>query len=177
MQQIKEHLTSATLVDKLVIEQPVEAVLFDIHLDMSYVELAKAIRHLQQNPNCVLIAGGDDVIMPLAKNLNVAGFYDFLQHVKRYTDREAIYLGKPSPLLGDMLKEKYEIEQPERCIFVGDMLVQDIQFGKSCGFQTLLVLSGSLTKDDMIAASPESQPDYYADSLADFVQLFQNLKS
>lgn len=170
-------MTSATLVEKLVIEQPVEAVLFDIHLDMSYVELAKAIRHLQQNPDCLLIVGGDDVIMPLAKDLKVAGFYDFLEHVKRYTNREAIYLGKPSPLLGDMLKAKYEIEKPERCIFVGDMLVQDIQFGKACGFQTLFVLSGSLTKDDMIAAPPEAQPDYYANSLADFIQLFQNLKS
>lgn len=170
-------MTSSSLVEKLAIEQPVDAVLFDIHLDMSYVELAKAIRHLQLNPNCQLIAGGDDVVMPLAKDLNVAGFYDFLQHVKRYTNREAIYLGKPSPLLGEMLKEKYEIDQPKRCIFVGDMLVQDIQFGKACGFQTLLVLSGSLTKDDMLEAAPEAQPDYYADSLADFVQLFQNLKS
>ncbi|KAH8387591.1 hypothetical protein KR093_008073, partial [Drosophila rubida] len=175
--QIKEHLTSATLVDHLAIEQPVDAVLFDIHLDMSYVELAKAIRHLQNNENCELIAGGSDVIMPLADNLNVAGFYDFLQHVKRYTNREATFLGKPSPILGDMLKSMYNITQPERCIFVGDMLVQDVQFGKSCGFQSLLVLSGSLTIEDMHAAPPEQQPDYYADSLADFVQLLKNVQA
>ncbi|XP_064555289.1 uncharacterized protein LOC135440176 [Drosophila montana] len=174
--QIKEHLTSASLVNYLAIEQAVDAVLFDIHLDMSYVELAKAIRHLQMNENCQLIAGGSDVIMPLAENLNVPGFYDFLQHVKRYTDREAIFLGKPSPILGDMLKEMYDIQAPERCIFVGDMLVQDIQFGKSCGFQSLLVLSGSLTKEDMIAAPPEAQPDYYADSLADFIELLKNVQ-
>ncbi|XP_030567991.1 phosphoglycolate phosphatase 2 [Drosophila novamexicana] len=174
--QIKEHLTSASLVNYLAIEQTVDAVLFDIHLDMSYVELAKAIRHLQLNENCQLIAGGSDVIMPLAENLNVPGFYDFLQHVKRYTNREPIFLGKPSPILGDMLKEIYNIQAPERCIFVGDMLVQDIQFGKSCGFQSLLVLSGSLTKEDMIAAPPEAQPDYYADSLADFIELFKNVQ-
>ncbi|KAH8276571.1 hypothetical protein KR044_001742, partial [Drosophila immigrans] len=175
--QIKEHLTSATLVDHLAIDQPVDAVLFDIHLDMSYVELAKAIRHLQLNENCQLIAGGSDVIMPLADNLNVAGFYDFLQHVKRYTQREPTFLGKPSPILGEMLKSMYNITQPKRCIFVGDMLVQDVQFGKSCGFQSLLVLSGSLTIDDMHAASPEAQPDYYADSLADFVQLLKNVQT
>ncbi|XP_034119260.1 uncharacterized protein LOC133847166 [Drosophila sulfurigaster albostrigata] len=175
--QIKEHLTSATLVDYLAIDKPVDAVLFDIHLDMSYVELAKAIRHLQQNENCHLIAGGSDVIMPLADNLNVAGFYDFLQHVKRYTNREATYLGKPSPILGEMLKSMYNITQPERCIFVGDMLVQDVQFGKSCGFQSLLVLSGSLTIDDMHAAPPEAQPDYYADSLADLTQLLKNVQN
>ncbi|EDW57400.1 uncharacterized protein [Drosophila virilis] len=174
--QIKEHLTSASLVNYLAIERTVDAVLFDIHLDMSYVELAKAIRHLQLNENCQLIAGGTDVIMPLAENLNVPGFYDFLQHVKRYTNRESISLGKPSPILGDMLKEIYNIQAPERCIFVGDMLVQDIQFGKSCGFQSLLVLSGSLTKEDMIAAPPEAQPDYYADSLADFIELFKNVQ-
>ncbi|EDW07662.1 phosphoglycolate phosphatase 2 [Drosophila mojavensis] len=174
--QIKEHLTSATLVEHLAIEKPVEAVLFDIHLDMSYVELAKAIRHLQLNKNCELIAGGSDVIMPLTENLKVPGFYDFLQHVRHYTDRDAIFLGKPSPLLGDLLKEMYNIQAPERCIFIGDMLVQDVQFGKSCGFQSLLVLSGILTKADMDAAPPEAQPDYYADSLADFIELFKNLQ-
>ncbi|EDW75230.1 uncharacterized protein Dwil_GK20059 [Drosophila willistoni] len=174
--QIKDHLTAASLVDNLSIDKPVGAVLFDIHLDLSYVELAKAIRHLQNNDDCQLIAGGSDVIMPLAENLNVAGFFDFLEHVKRYTQREATFLGKPSPILGDMFREMFNIQNPERCIFVGDMLVQDIQFGKSCGFQSLLVLSGCLTKEDMWKAPKESQPDYYADSLADFVQLLENIK-
>lgn len=160
----------------LAIEKPVGAVLFDIHLDMSYVELAKAIRHLQENPDCKLIAGGSDVIMPLAENLNVAGFFDFLEHVKRYTGREATFLGKPSPILGEMFGEMFEIGEPKRCIFIGDTLVQDVQFGKSCGFQSLLVLSGCLTKEDMLNAPVDAQPDYYADSLADFTQLLENLK-
>ncbi|KAH8342644.1 hypothetical protein KR067_006387 [Drosophila pandora] len=173
---IKEHLTAATLVNYLAIEKPVGAVLFDIHLDMSYVELAKAIRHLQENPDCKLIAGGSDVIMPLAENLNVAGFFDFLEHVKRYTGREATFLGKPSPILGEMFGEMFEIGEPKRCIFIGDTLVQDVQFGKSCGFQSLLVLSGCLTKEDMLNAPVDAQPDYYADSLADFTQLLENVK-
>ncbi|KAH8286993.1 hypothetical protein KR054_000418 [Drosophila jambulina] len=172
---IKEHLTAASLVEHLAIEKPVGAVLFDIHLDLSYVELAKAIRHLQENEDCQLIAGGSDVIMPLAENLNVAGFFDFLEHVKRYTQREATFLGKPSPILGDMFGEMFEIRDPKRCIFIGDTLVQDVQFGKSCGYQSLLVLSGCLTKEDMLSAPVEAQPDYYADSLADFTQLLQNI--
>ncbi|EDW27815.1 GL19811 [Drosophila persimilis] len=174
--QVKEHLTAASLVDHLSIDKPVGAVLFDIHLDMSYVELAKAIRHLQQNEDCQLIAGGSDVIMPLAENLNVAGFFDFLEHVKRYTQREATFLGKPSPILGEMFAEMFEITDPKRCIFIGDTLVQDVQFGKSCGYQSLLVLSGCLTKEDMFNAPVDAQPDYYADSLADFTQLLQNIQ-
>ncbi|XP_030378557.1 phosphoglycolate phosphatase 2 [Scaptodrosophila lebanonensis] len=175
--QIKEHLTSATLVEHLTISKPVGAVLFDIHLDLSYVELAKAIRHLQLSDDCELIAGGSDVTMPLSENFNVAGFYDFLQHVSRYSNREPTLLGKPSHILGDMLKEMFNIKNSERCVFVGDMLVQDIQFGKSCGFQSLLVLSGGTTKQDMLKAPPEAQPDYYADSLADLVQLLQNMEN
>ncbi|XP_034671279.1 glycerol-3-phosphate phosphatase [Drosophila subobscura] len=174
--QVKEHLTAASLVDHLSIDKPVGAVLFDIHLDMSYVELAKAIRHLQQNDDCQLIAGGSDVIMPLAENLNVAGFFDFLEHVKRYTQREATFLGKPSPILGEMFSEMFDISDPKRCIFIGDTLVQDVQFGKACGYQSLLVLSGCLTKEDMFNAPIDAQPDYYADSLADFTQLLQNIQ-
>eukprot|EP00099_Drosophila_melanogaster_P016370 NP_570021.2 uncharacterized protein Dmel_CG2680 [Drosophila melanogaster] len=174
--QVKEHLTAASLVDHLAIEKPVGAVLFDIHLDLSYVELAKAIRHLQENDDCQLIAGGSDVIMPLAENLNVAGFFDFLEHVKRYTQREATFLGKPSPILGEMFGEMFEIRDCKRCIFIGDTLVQDVQFGKACGFQSLLVLSGCLTKEDMLNAPVEAQPDYYADSLADFTQLLENIQ-
>ncbi|ALC48779.1 CG2680 [Drosophila busckii] len=174
--EVNEHLTCAKMLDCLLIEKPCEAVLFDIHLDMSYVQLCKAIYHLQLNHACKLIAGGTDVIMPLTKDLNVPGFYFLLEHIQRFTKREPIYLGKPSPLLGDNLKEMFHIDEPSRCIFVGDMLVQDIQFGKSLGFQSLLVLSGSQTKEDMLAAEPEAQPDYYADSLADFIQLLKNIE-
>lgn len=49
-------------------------------------------------------------------------------------------------------------------------------FGARCGFQKVLMLSGGTSKDMMIAHNkPEELPDYYADSFADFIQLYKDV--
>jgi farnesyl diphosphate phosphatase len=55
-------------------------------------------------------------------------------------------------------------------------LDQDINFADKCGFQKLLVLSGVTSKE--ILHDPKHTdnflPDYYANSLADFIQFFSD---
>lgn len=49
-------------------------------------------------------------------------------------------------------------------------------FGSRCGFQKLLLLSGG-TSMEMLKAhtKPEEMPDFYADSFADFIQLYRDI--
>lgn len=55
-------------------------------------------------------------------------------------------------------------------------LIQDIGFGRMCGFQSLLVLTGAASKSDMDAMSnADYVPDYYLPRFADFVTLFSDL--
>ena len=50
---------------------------------------------------------------------------------------------------------------------------QDMGFGTECGFQKLLMLSGGTPKDALLAQTdPNQLPNYYADSFADFIELY-----
>nr|XP_014094626.2 4-nitrophenylphosphatase [Bactrocera oleae] len=141
-------------------EQKMGAVLFDIKLDLTYPQLAAATRYLADK-DCQFIAGGTDWLLPMTKDLTVPGFCDFLGTLKRFTGREPTIVGKPALLLGDILKDVYKLTDPKRCLFVGDSLTHDVRFGLNCGFQTLLVLSGSTPIDEMWQASAEDQPHFY----------------
>ncbi|XP_069965472.1 uncharacterized protein [Bactrocera oleae] len=155
-------------------EQKMGAVLFDIKLDLTYPQLAAATRYLADK-DCQFIAGGTDWLLPMTKDLTVPGFCDFLATLKRFTGREPTIVSKPAVLLGEILKDVYKLTDPKRCLFVGDSLTHDVRFGLNCGFQTLLVLSGSTPIDEMWQASAEDQPHFYADSMADFIELYANI--
>ena len=88
------------------------------------------------------------------------------------TNKEITCLGKPSPRLGDLLKDIFNITSPERCLFVGDALREDIGFGLSCGFQTLFIMTN--TQEELQTVKPENKPHYIADTLGDFVKFFES---
>lgn len=105
-----------------------------------------------------------------------SGFCDYLDTIKRFTGREPIIVSKPALLLGDILEEVHELLDRKRCLFIGDSLTHDVRFGLNCGFQTLLVLSGSTPIGQMSKESAENLPHYYADSIADLIELFANIR-
>lgn len=55
-------------------------------------------------------------------------------------------------------------------------LHQDIGFGLACGFKTLLVLSGSTKLNDLDKIKSGNVPDYYLNSLADLVAVYDDIK-
>lgn len=56
-------------------------------------------------------------------------------------------------------------------------LNQDIGFGVTCGFKTLLVLSGTTTLNELQTNREVCfKPDYYLNSLADFVSIYDAIK-
>ncbi|XP_069965996.1 uncharacterized protein [Bactrocera oleae] len=155
-------------------EQKMGAVLFDGNLEMNYVQVAMAVRYLADN-DCDFLMGATEPVFQLREGLMFPGLNDFYYAIKRSTGREATIVGKPALLLGDILKDVYKLTDPKRCLFVGDSLSHDVRFGLNCGFQTLLVLSGSTPIDEMWQASAEDQPHFYADSMADFIELYANI--
>ncbi|XP_049312389.1 uncharacterized protein LOC125778469 isoform X1 [Bactrocera dorsalis] len=170
----KEDVEIATL-DKITRpEQKMGAVLYDINLNLTYAQIAAATRYLADK-DCQFIAGGTDWLLPMSKDLTLPGFCDFLDTIKRFSGREPTIVSKPAVLLGEILKDVYKLADPKRCLFVGDSLTHDVRFGLNCGFQTLLVLSGGAHIEEMWQASAENQPHFYADSIADFIELYANI--
>lgn len=144
-----------------------KAVIFDVEFNYNYIKYMRAQKYLK-DPECILIAGATDRKMSLGKDLQFAGPGPFLDLLESH--QKMVVLGKPGAELGQVLTEKYKVDDPKRVLFIGDTLEQDILFGHNNGFQTMLVLTGATSQDQMEEQTEESLiPDYYTDSLADLV--------
>lgn len=155
----------------------VGAVVMDIDVNISLAHLMKAKCYLERNPDCILIVGATDYIVPLGDRMDVIGPGYFIDILEKATGRKALVLGKPSQALADFVLEQFNVTRPKRVLFIGDMLPQDMGFGSRCGFQKLLMLSGGTTMDMLRAhKKPEELPDFYMDSFADFIQLYKDVQ-
>lgn len=176
-------------------DEPVRAVIIDFDVTISNAKLARAQLYLK-NPDCLLIAGATDKTIPLRKDVSVIGkqlnhighvqsninftsspgpgyYIDILSEV---SGKKPIVLGKPGHELGHIVRETCGIKDPKRALFIGDALEQDIGFGMKCGFQTLSVLSGISSKADVEEHHAEhGAPNYYANSISDFVKFFKEV--
>jgi len=114
--------------------------------------------------------------------------------IKGCTGREPTLVGKPSPLMIDYMVEKFGIERGRICMAtaaavpccaaprrfaptpypavstqVGDRLDTDILFGQNNGLLSCLTLSGVTTEEKLLSPENEIKPDFYVDSIADFL--------
>lgn len=153
---------------------PVRAVVVDVDFNINYPKLLRAELYLKNDPDCLLIGGATDKVLHAKRDFNLIGPGHFLEVLEQSTGRKATVLGKPGTQLAQQVKALYGIDDPRRVLFVGDMMEQDVAFASKCGFQKVLVLSGGATLEDMMQQKDVAcTPDYYADSLADFVPLFE----
>jgi glycerol 3-phosphatase-2 len=78
--------------------------------------------------------------------------------------------GKPEPPL---LEETRRRMGGERCLVVGDRLDTDIEGARRTGFDSLLVMTGVTTLEQLVAAAPDRRPTYVAAGLAGLAEPHQ----
>ncbi|XP_017473511.1 PREDICTED: pyridoxal phosphate phosphatase isoform X1 [Rhagoletis zephyria] len=156
-------------------DEPVRAVIIDVDFNLSSPKLIRAHVFLR-HPDCILIEGATDKLLPVGDDLDIIGPGPFAQVLAESSKKHLITLGKPGKELAEMLVKNFEIEETKRVLMIGDMLEQDIGFGRQCGFQTLVVLSGGCKLQDLESETiRDNIPDYYADSIADFIEFMNDL--
>lgn len=169
---LDEHFE--TLLGAISDNLPVKAVIFDVEFNFNYVKYMRAQKYLN-DPECILIAGATDRRMSLGKNLNFAGPSPFLDLLQSH--QPPVVLGKPGDALAEVLMDKFKVEDPNRVLFIGDTLEQDILFGNKNHFQTMLVLTGATSQKQLDDQTEDSLiPDYYTESLADLVDVVNGYK-
>lgn len=161
--------------ESIIPSNPVDAVLIDIDLNLSLAKFCRALLHAKNNPDCDIIVGATDKKMPIAKDVLVPGVEELIDYMENYTGKKSIILGKPGEQLGHHIMDLFNISCPKRNLFIGDNLSTDIGFANSLGFQTLFVLSGVHSYEDMMKAKAENKPTYFADGVVDFIQFFEEL--
>ncbi|XP_073835486.1 uncharacterized protein [Musca autumnalis] len=154
-----------------------EATIFvvDIHINMTFAEFALIQQYLLKEDCDVYINAVDDRF-PITDDFSVLGVGLFIEAITKLCNKDMKLFGKPSKFLADYMVEEFQIKNRKRALFVGDSLDSDIAYACAHGFRSLFVLSGTYTIEDMMQMPIEKQPDYYANSLGDFVEFFRSLK-
>uniref|UniRef100_A0A336M100 CSON009800 protein n=1 Tax=Culicoides sonorensis TaxID=179676 RepID=A0A336M100_CULSO len=152
--------------------KPVKAVIVDVDFNNCHAKVARAA-FLLNDPNVLFIAGASDCRLPLTKNVSILGPGYFNKIIEEHTGRKAMAFSKPSKRLA----EKVISIAGERCLFVGDMLEQDMGFANDCKYKKLLVLSGGTCSDELkeLPENSEYKPDYFGESLQDLLTAAQKL--
>eukprot|EP00181_Compsopogon_caeruleus_P002514 CAMPEP_0184686996 /NCGR_PEP_ID=MMETSP0312-20130426/24793_1 /TAXON_ID=31354 /ORGANISM="Compsopogon coeruleus, Strain SAG 36.94" /LENGTH=298 /DNA_ID=CAMNT_0027142657 /DNA_START=173 /DNA_END=1069 /DNA_ORIENTATION=- len=139
---------------------------FDRHINYYKIQFAQLC--INENPGCLFIATNLDAVTHLTDAQEWAGNGSMVGAIKGCTGQEPIVVGKPSALMIDYIVEKFQIAKDKICM-VGDRLDTDVLFGKQNGLSSVLTLSGVTTEEKLKSPDNKIHPDFYVDSIADFV--------
>ncbi|XP_023330010.1 glycerol-3-phosphate phosphatase isoform X2 [Eurytemora carolleeae] len=158
----------------------VNAVIIGFTRSFSLLHIIYATKFLT-NPNCLLIADSPDPTFSMRDENNVKhqcpGTGSMVAAVETAAGRKPIILGKPNPLMFEIVQKRHPSVKPERTLMIGDRADTDILLGKNCGLQTLMVGTGvhslEKVKDWETSTDSEEQrlvPDKFADRLGDLLE-------
>ena len=97
----------------------VKAVILDIDLNLNWAKLSRAIQYLK-NSQVLYLVGALDRKIPATEKMTLLGLGGFVDIVSQESGREPIECGKPSKVMRDYIKEKFSLNNPRRCLFIGD---------------------------------------------------------
>ncbi|MFC9437040.1 HAD-IIA family hydrolase [Nocardia sp. NPDC057030] len=124
-----------------------------------WADLAEAAYALRAD--ALWVAANTDKTLPNERGL-APGNGSMVAALRAASEREPIVAGKPyAPLLEDALVRA----GTRSALVVGDRLDTDIEGANTVGLESLLVLTGVSTLDELKDAAAESIPTYVADSL------------
>eukprot|EP00401_Gymnodinium_catenatum_P052038 CAMPEP_0117597014 /NCGR_PEP_ID=MMETSP0784-20121206/74627_1 /TAXON_ID=39447 /ORGANISM="" /LENGTH=378 /DNA_ID=CAMNT_0005399349 /DNA_START=30 /DNA_END=1166 /DNA_ORIENTATION=+ len=155
--------------------EDVGAVIVGFDRNINYYKLQYAQLCLNENPGCEFIATNLDRVTHLTDAQEWAGNGTMVGAIRGCTGMEPNVVGKPAPLMIDYIADKYGIKDRSRICMVGDRLDTDIAFGRNNGLKTCLTLSGVTSEPELLDKVPRKagtegiQPDYYVDTINDFL--------
>lgn len=140
-----------------------KAVVVDFSVGANWLTIAHAVVCLT-NKDVLYLTGTMDEWLICGKDKKVLGWGPIIDAMSRQTGRTPIMCAKPSNVLKDYVREVCQINDPKRCLFIGDSSSTDMAFATECGFQKLFVESG-LDKIGDFEENVQTRPDYYLPSL------------
>ncbi len=144
-----------------------QAVVLGYDTELTYAKL-QASCLLLHNKDIIFLATHPDLVCP-SPNGPLPDTGSFLALYEKATGRiPDMIFGKPNPLILHHLLQRYD---PQDMVMVGDRLYTDMRLARNAGIDSILVLSGESTRDDLptcpehptwvlphLGAIPASQP-------------------
>ena len=168
----KEELSKHfNLVEKLDLNNPVDAVVASFDTEVNYDELKIASLYLQKGSK--FIATNMDYRCPIEDGLYVPDCGGICKLLEMASNVSPIFIGKPAPEMIYQVMDIYGVKKDE-VIMVGDRYYTDIMAGINAGVDTLAVLTGETTKEEFEKSTPK--PTYIKNSIEDLINILINNK-
>lgn len=117
--------------------------------------------------NMIYIATNPDWVCPTVYGY-VPDCGSVAEMIYRATGKRPLFIGKPKPEMINLAIDKYGFT-PEETLMIGDRIYTDIASGFNAGVDTVLVLSGESTLDDV--EKSDINPTYILNSIKDIISL------
>lgn len=142
----KEQLQESNINITEEIEDDIDLILTGYDTELNYEKLKK-ICFLLSTRDLPYYATNPDLVCPcsfgyIPDNGSVAIM------IENATHKKPIYIGKPEPTMINLLCDKFNVSKDET-IVIGDRLYTDIASGNNAGVETICVLSGEATLNDL----------------------------
>jgi NagD protein len=126
---------------------------------MNWEMMEKAVRMIMNGAK--LIATNLDPNCPTAQGLR-PGCGAIISLLETATGAKAFSVGKPSPVMMRAARKELNL-QTDETVMIGDTMETDILGGVQMGYKTVLVLSGSTRREDLLRYT--YQPDLVIESI------------
>jgi len=146
-----------------------DVVLLGYDTELNYNKLRIVSKLLTINKNIAYIATHSDYVCPVDFGF-VPDCGAMVDMIELSTGRRPIFIGKPHATMINFVLEKFNVEKCD-AVMIGDRLYTDIAAGLNAGVDTICVLSGETTKEDIL--NSEIKPDYV---MQDVKEILQNIK-
>ena len=160
------------LIDKYDSDIKLDALVAGFSTELVYQELKDASLYLQTQ-DVEFIATNGDYRCPIEDGLYIPDCGGMCEWLYRCTNKKATVMGKPNPEIIDYLAKEFNVSKNE-ILVVGDRLYTDILVGVNAKVDTLCVLSGESSLEDVKNYS--HQPTYILDSIKDLPGLLEKIK-
>ena len=135
---------------------------------LTYEKLATATLAIRRGAK--LVAANPDTTFPTEAGL-LPGCGAIVAALEASTDRKALVIGKPNPVMLLLAMKRIGSSKKETAI-LGDRLDTDVLGGKRVGVTTLLVLTGVATRDQLRFA--RTLPDMVLEDLDQLMELWES---
>ncbi len=147
----------------------VDAVVAGFSTELVYKELQDGCLFLETN-DCLFIATNGDWRCPIENGLYIPDCGGMCEWIYRCTNKKATVMGKPNPEIISYLAEQFNCSLDD-VLVVGDRLYTDIQVAINAKVDSLAVLSGESSLED-INNYPE-KPTHILNSIKELPDLLE----
>ena len=148
------------------VEEDPDIVLVGFDRELNYHKLEKACEYLCNG--ALFLATNCDLVCPIKNHRYIPDCGSMCKMLTVATGKQPFYIGKPEPIMINILANKYNIEN-KNIAMIGDRVYTDIVAGYNANAYTICVLSGESTMKTIEDSS--IKPDLIVNSVKDLIKM------